>query len=773
MPQSDTFAPSVAQSPGPQQTFSAGSVDPMRNAAPEQMQQMGGAVSNLGSTADSIGERIQWQMDDAKTKMAESQFLQQAMQITHGDGTAQNPGFLNTRGQDTLDSYDGATAALAQAKAQGMSSLNNKFQQMMFNRVSTQHLTSIGSVMADHRFQQGTQFAVQAADDSATMYGLQAANAWKSYNQTDADGNAAGNFKTFSQVRDQRVLDGQRQRIGTDDPTTPQNQYALLQARSTTSKTALSQMITSQAPAPDVQGFFDSMKAKGYIDPRDEVAMASAVKSYVVPKQLNDNINQALSDAYRANHPQPAGSPAAQGPTDYRGPITGAGVSTTYDPDAEGAYITIPTNTPVQAPGSGTVSAVGKNDDGVPYVSIDHPDGSTSTLTGMSTFNIKAGDPVKMGQQIGTSGDSGDQKNASVLWQLADKNGAAIDPTHAGLPPVNIQGITDEKTLTDALASFHQSEANPDQQRQGALDMEGIVRQNQHMVQQAQQQNVQAADNQFYAGFLKNGRPDVGNIDPTLLASLPPEQQYKYTEIVTEQRRRALSDAREAQSASAATAMANPAHLGSLYWLATHPDATLSDLTGLAKNLTPQETIEAARSMTTHDVKDAPIDQAQLRLAFTHAGLQGLVNMDGQTDAQKLDSQQRYLTLHDQLQTTLNAAQAAKKAPLSPAESQKVMNDLLINNVVSVHQTSMFRSTNDYSHDTPVNFASMTSDQAKNAYVMVGNTRVPEGTITPDRKDSLTAELLNAGHSATESNIATVWLKTPDGQQWLKAHGGQ
>jgi murein DD-endopeptidase MepM/ murein hydrolase activator NlpD len=769
MPQvPDSFVPSATTSPLGVSPMSAQPVQPMRNAAPEQMQQSGAATQRLGDETNSIGERIQNQLDTAMAKQAMTGFLKDATTINYGDGTPANPGYLNLRGQDALNALPGAQAALAKAKQAGADGLADDFQRSMYNRVASQHLVNFGREMADHNFQQRTLYAIQSASDSAEMSGVQASSAWKSWNSTDPDGNSTGDFNTFSQVRDQSVIEGANQRNGThdtlatpSDKMAPQTRVALLQARSGTARTALALMITAQAPSADVQGFFDGMKAKGYIDPRDEIAMASAVKSYVVPKNLNDTMNGAFTDAYRANHP--VVGTGAQGPDNYQGLVKGAGFTTSpYDEDADGVHVTIPQNSQVTAPGSGTVSAVGKNDDEVPFVSIQHPDGSTSTVTGMNTFNVKAGDAVKMGQQIGTSGNAGGQKNPSVLWQLADKNGAFIDPTHAGLPAVDPQSIVDEKDLTDAVQLFRDRETNTDLQREGAAQMEGIVRQNQHMVLAGREQDFQNAQHQFYGPAIKSGGiPHVSSIDPALYHSLPDEQQYQLRDIETQQGRRALTDAREDQNARlmAETAANMPNQINALFWLNTHPDANMTDLTSVAKYLTPQQTTEWAGKITNHDSQDVKIDQNQLRTSLTQSGLQGLFNLEGQKDTQKLQSQQRFNGVTSDVQKILNDARNAKKAPLSPTETQKLMNDYLINNQVMVHQTSWYRSDDDYSQDQAVNFANLTPDQMAKAYVNTdasGN-GVPLSHITPEQRDTITAGLLRAGHAPTMVNIAKAW----------------
>jgi murein DD-endopeptidase MepM/ murein hydrolase activator NlpD len=467
-------------------------------------------------------------------------------------------------------------------------------------------------------------------------------------------------------------------------------------------------------------------------------------------------MNGAFTDAYRANHPQAAN---ATGPADYRGgPVKGAGFTTSpYDDDAEGVHVTIPQNSQVTAPGAGTVSAVGKNDDEVPFVKIQHSDGSTTTLTGMSTFNVKAGDAVKMGQQIGTSGDAGDQKNPSVLWQLADKNGAFIDPTHAGLPAVQPQNITDEKDLTDAIQLFRDRETNSDLQREGMGQMEGIVHHNQGIVAKAADQNYQDVLSQFYGNANKNGgtfsvAPSA--VDPMKFALLTPEQQYNLTNTVTEQRKRSLAGAQAAQNAAAM-----PGNIDARFWLATHPLHTMDDLTTLGPHLTAEQMIEDAKGITNRDPKQAAIDLTQMKSTLVQAGLQGLFNTEGQKDDQKQASQQRYLQIQDDVQKIFNDGQAAKKAPLSAGDRQQMLSDYLIKNQVMVHQPSWYQSNDNYSNDVSVNYANLTPQQTQSAYVNTGDNKpgVPLSHITPEQHDTIAASLIRAGHAPTMVNIAKAW----------------
>src|ERR1035441_6039517 len=98
MPQvPDSFVPSATTSPLGVSPMSATPVNPMRNAAPEQELQSGAATQRAGEVTTDIGDRIQNQLDNAMAKQAETGFLNKVINITSGDGTAANPGYLNLK----------------------------------------------------------------------------------------------------------------------------------------------------------------------------------------------------------------------------------------------------------------------------------------------------------------------------------------------------------------------------------------------------------------------------------------------------------------------------------------------------------------------------------------------------------------------------------------------------------------------------------------------------------------------------------------------------
>ena len=442
-----TFAPDVALNPTPATALTAGGVDPMRNAAPQQMDQMGDAVSKVGSTVDSIGERVQWQLDDAKTKSAVTQFMQQAQQVIHGDGTADNPGYLNTRGQTAIDGYDGATAALAKIKAQGMDGLDNNFQKMMYNRVTTQHLTNMGAVMADHHFQQNAQFSAQAASDSADSYVQSAVASADSIGQTDANGNPMGNFYNSSQQAVQEKLHSLFIATGASSDS-PQGVTA---AKAVTTSIAQG-VITNMLDGHDYKGaqaFFDSENQQGHIDERAAEILGGAIKRNTDAETVKDVANQHIDTLLRAKAGVPSG-------IDPQLPIVGGSYTMNKNEDGSQTF-TVPQGTAVNAAADGKVDSVTQEETGGPYtVELTHSDGSTTQYGNLSAVNYKVGDSVMQGQQpIGLTAKGG------LDYSMADTDGKVVDPAAQALPPVDRTKFTDADDAQKIIGQINSSAYDP------------------------------------------------------------------------------------------------------------------------------------------------------------------------------------------------------------------------------------------------------------------------------------------------------------------------
>ena len=514
----DQFVPSATTSPLGVNPMSATTVDPMRNAAPGQMQQSGADTQKLGEVTNDIGERIQNQLDNAMAKQAETGFIQKVMNITSGDGTAANPGYLNLKGQDAINGLAGAQAAIVQAKQDGADGLADDFQKSMYNRVTAQHLMNFGREMADHHFQQTAQFSGESAINRANTYATSASNSSSSYGQTDADGNATGDFQKNLSVAEQETLNGVQIMKGAPAGSDIAN-AALLNLHTQVGTGTLVQMMDARTPYSKVQSVYDDMKAKGFLDEKATDTLGKMVKTYTEQESLRTAVSTNLSDAVRASQGQPTSS---TGTPDYQFPVKG-GTTTAqpYDADAGGVTVNIPQGSSIQAPAAGKVTQVGKDDDDNFSMKIEHADGSVTAFTGLTASNVKVGDTVERGEDVATSGTA-DGKTPSVLWSLTNAAGTNVDPTKAGLAPVDLTKVTDEKVLGTALDSMRKQVTDPYLQQQATTEMESMVRHNQQMGNALQTQNYKQASSQFYPNW--NWR----SIAPSVFAQLTPEQQADF-----------------------------------------------------------------------------------------------------------------------------------------------------------------------------------------------------------------------------------------------------
>lgn len=89
------------------------------------------------------------------------------------------------------------------------------------------------------------------------------------------------------------------------------------------------------------------------------------------------------------------------------------------------------TGSPILAPAAGRIALVGRVQDGFTLngntVGIDHGQGVASVMIHLSRIDVKEGDFVQPGQQIGTMGDTGFATGPNLHWGLY-VNGVSVDP---------------------------------------------------------------------------------------------------------------------------------------------------------------------------------------------------------------------------------------------------------------------------------------------------------------------------------------------------------
>lgn len=99
----------------------------------------------------------------------------------------------------------------------------------------------------------------------------------------------------------------------------------------------------------------------------------------------------------------------------------------------KGLDIKVPVGTTVNATGGGRVVWAGWQDNNNhkagfgQYVKIDHGNGTFSYVGHLSRVDVKPGDIVQPGQQVGLSGNTGNSSGPHVHYQV-NKDGKAIPP---------------------------------------------------------------------------------------------------------------------------------------------------------------------------------------------------------------------------------------------------------------------------------------------------------------------------------------------------------
>lgn len=550
--------PVVDQTASPAPQYTAPGVVPVRNDAPEQQEQLGQTMQQTGTKAmnvgATIGDRLAEQVDDATVKKAETGFLGQVNGILYDP----QEGYLHQLGQAAIDNADPTKQAVVKAGQDALDGTTNPIQKQMLTQVINQHLLNTGKVIDDHNFVQTQQFSGESAINRANSYATNASNAWSSYGQTDEDGNATGDFATNLQVVDQETRRGALIMKGAPSGSDVSN-AALLNAHTQVGTGALVQMMDARAPYSKVQSVYDDMKAKGFLDERATDTLGRMVKTYSEQEITRTAVNQNLSDAVRASQGLPTTS---TGTPDYQFPAAG-GTTTAqpYDADEGAVALNLPQGTNLQAPADGKVTQVGKDDNGTFGMQIQHADGSVTTFSGLSAANVKAGDQVQRGENVATSAPT-------VLWSLADKNGNAVDPTKAGLAPVDLTKITDEKVLGNALDGVRSQITDPYLQQQATSEMESIVRHNQQMQNAAATQDYKDAKDQFFKGGQR-----VSAISPSLLNSLPGDQQQYFKDAQTE---KVFKDYQQGQE------FKNMSETGTVAWFYQNTDKLTPDMVNLA-----------------------------------------------------------------------------------------------------------------------------------------------------------------------------------------------
>lgn len=270
------------------------SVVPEQNRNPEQLQRLGQSMDQAGGTAfrlgQTIGDRVQEQMDDANTKSAENTFLQSAQSILNDP----SKGYFRQLGKNAVDQYQPTQEALVKAGNDAQSGLTNSIQKQMFKQVLQQHLLSFGKQMADYNHGQSAAYAATESKARAQSYSLLALGAMDSRSQTDADGNRTGDFAKYTFQMDSEVL--KTAQIAGFAPDSPQAQAMLREQHTELNHAMIAKMLDNH-DAKGAKAWFDQESAAGNIDLRNSEQLGSAIKSEMDHQDVEDGIQKYSTQA--------------------------------------------------------------------------------------------------------------------------------------------------------------------------------------------------------------------------------------------------------------------------------------------------------------------------------------------------------------------------------------------------------------------------------------------------------------------------------------------
>lgn len=717
----NSFVPSATTAPIGVSPMSAQPVQPMQNAAPGQMQQMGAATEHFGLEVQDIGERIQNQLDDAMAKQAESKFAQAALQIANGDGTAANPGYLHLKGEAAINGLADAKSALAKAKQAGSDSLATDFQKAMYNRVAQQHLLSFGTQMVDHHFQQTAQFSAQAASDRGDTYIQLAANSGNSRGLVDVNGNPAGDLYNYTQQAIHEKLAAANIALGAG-PTSPQGIAIAKDTTSAIAQGVITRMLTDH-DYKGAQAYYNSELAAGRINEAAAESLGPRIKANVDQETVEDVVNQYVDVLLR-------GKVGASG-INPQLPIQGGSYATKPSKNDDGSMtFIVPQGVGTKAAATGTVTSMTQEQPGMPYTAeVTHQDGSTTQYGNLSAVNVKQGDQVTQGQQLGLTAKGG------LDYSMTDKNGNVVDPTSQVLPAVDRTKFTNPEDAQKIVNQINASDYPPQLKREMIAYAETTQKKN--LVLQNENYNInvkQPAVDYFYShGLSLKGYPGgTAQLRPedlyTLLQTPAPTQQSSYS---------------------------------TLYWFATHTDYTKQDVLNHMPSLSQSDVISLTKGASdiaanTDQTKTATLDKMQFENSLYQAGLGSLVHMEGLSNTQKQANQQRYVEIRNDLRNIFTDKATSLKRQPTLEEKQQLTDDYLMNNQVLVHDPGFLTRNSNYTDDKLVNYSQLTDAQVQKAYVTVGGERIMLSQIPQQKKDAIVRSLIGQGLTPSWQNIAWV-----------------
>lgn len=185
--------PTVDLQPANVVPFQAPGVEPMRNAAPEQIQKFGQATMQAGMAMHTVADRIQNELDDAATKEADNLLSDQLRTSIYDP----DKGYLATVGKPALDSRKATIESMNEAKQKVEQTLTTDMQRKMFNQVANRRLQTAMTQVDSHAMQQARVYNVAESKARATASVQDAVANASTWNMKDEEGKATGPYNLY------------------------------------------------------------------------------------------------------------------------------------------------------------------------------------------------------------------------------------------------------------------------------------------------------------------------------------------------------------------------------------------------------------------------------------------------------------------------------------------------------------------------------------------------------------------------------------------------
>ena len=424
-----TFVPQVTPSGGGDiGDFAAPPVQPMQNAAPEQVQQFGRAMTQAGNVAFSAGVAIQDAIDEAETKASDVAFLERANDILRGQN-----GFLKTSGKQAETSFQATQDALSQAGQETMDRLQNQTQRRMFQNVLSRNMMTFQTQALAHRDQEVKVYATNESKIRAQQYVNLAVQDYKSRNQVGEDGLPSGSFTSNMGV-------------------------ALNEARAAG---RLMGFAEDSAQMRELENGVYTMATRGVVNrlmmDSDYQAGLEYVREQLDRGRIDASVADPMIASLDANRKKQmvedlTVSIKTQGLLDSKAGTANFGEvvpNARYDVKGKRLDMSVPPGTPINAPADGTIKSIKDN-----TVVVETADGTRYTLGNVDTWGmLEVGATVRKGGLVGAAGKDGEAVDGlyPVGYSIV-RNGEAIDPRNANsiidLPRDEAQP---PRSLTEAL----------------------------------------------------------------------------------------------------------------------------------------------------------------------------------------------------------------------------------------------------------------------------------------------------------------------------------